>query len=1012
MPVFYFNRKSYHPKCFFPKWGSQVFLVILILTVHSFSPNLFFLISQPVYQAQPIPKSKTEFPEFDEKLFPIFQRHCLRCHSSSLQMGGLNLSSRKFLSAGSDSGSVISPGQPENSKLFQVVRSRQMPPDKKTVVSSSELSIIQNWIKSTDFKGLSSSHQTVNQQHIIPLMFLHCTACHGQRLQEGGLDLRTKASMLKGGQSGPAIIPGDPENSLIIQKIHDKEMPPQGREVEASVRPMSSRGLDLLKKWIATGLPEITNDQDSNEADLFLANQDQKFWSFQTPNPELRPPPVKPENPTLTSNPIDAFILAKLEKKNLSPSPRADKQTLIRRASFDLTGLPPRPQDVKYFLGDTDPKAYQLLIKRLLSSPRYGERWGRYWLDLVGYQDHPYAYHYRDYVIRSFNKNKPYNRFLLEQIAGDELVNLKTLPNINQETIDNLIATGFLRMVPDETGNRLTNFVEHRLRVINDQIQIFSSSILGLTIGCARCHDHKFEPISQRDYYRLAAIFKGAFDEHDWMPAQYVNDPDRPMLHTEQRTLPYVSPLKNAFLLNKERLSRETHNEKLNQNIALIEAALKEKGKPIKEKIINLRLSALPKILHENLKTMLDTKPEDRTNELKLLAKNFEQGLIIRFRDLEDFDPDYKTLTYKTRKQIRLLQAKLIPESKIRALWDRGTPSPTYILRRGDPMSPGRWVDPGVPSVLMKNPKSFNVRRPWPDAKKTGRRLALAHWLTRSDHPLTARVMVNRIWKYHFGHGIVKSLGNFGQSGIKPSHPELLDWLSIKFIQSGWDIKSLHYLIMTSNTYKQASKVSPDMERMDPENILFSRMPLRRMDAEELRDTLFLISGRLNETPYGPPDIVLERKDGLATAISSKKGWRRSIYVTQDANNNNGRKNPTILDNFDFPSMTPNCLERVESTVVPQALHLLNNPTVVELSHLIANQIIVKSDHNPSNQIDRAYWKILSRPPSPIEKSIGIEALLKLQQTASQDIQEKNVEKALAKFCHTLLNSAEFLYID
>ena len=272
--------------------------------------------------------------------------------------------------------------------------------------------------------------------------------------------------------------------------------------------------------------------------------------------------------------------------------------------------------------------------------------------------------------------------------------------------------------------------------------------------------------------------------------------------------------------------------------------------------------------------------------------------------------------------------------------------------------------------------------------------------------------MVNRIWKYHFGHGIVKSLGNFGRSGIKPSHPELLDWLSIKFIQSGWDIKALHYLIMTSNTYKQASKVSSGMERMDPENILFSRMPLRRMDAEELRDTLFLISGRLNETPYGPPDIVLERKDGLATAISSKKGWRRSIYVTQDANNNNGRKNPTILDNFDFPSMTPNCLERVESTVVPQALHLLNNPTVLELSHLIANQIIVESGNNPLNQIDRAYWKILSRPPITTEKFIGVEALLKLQQTASQDTQEKNVEKALAKFCHTLLNSAGFLYID
>ena len=324
-----------------------------------------------------------------------------------------------------------------------------MPPDQKTVVSSSELSIIQNWIKGADLKGLSASHQKVNQQHIIPLMFLHCTACHGQRLQEGRLDLRTKVSMLKGGRSGPAIVPGDPENSLIIQKIHNKEMPPPGREVEASVRPMSSRELTLLKKWIAAGLPEITNELDTNEADLSLVNQDQRFWSFQAPDSELKPPLVELGNPTLTSNPIDAFISAKLEKKNLFPSPRADKQTLIRRASFDLTGLPPSPQDVKFFLADTNPKAYESLIKRLLSSPRYGERWGRYWLDLVGYQDHPYAYRYRDYVIRSFNKNKPYNRFLLEQIAGDELVDLKNLPSINQETIDNLIATGFLRMVPD-----------------------------------------------------------------------------------------------------------------------------------------------------------------------------------------------------------------------------------------------------------------------------------------------------------------------------------------------------------------------------------------------------------------------------------------------------------------------------------------------------------------------------------------------------------------------------------
>ena len=966
------------------------------------------------------PDSPAPSPEFQTDLFPILQTHCLRCHNSEARLAGLDLSTEASLFEGSASGSVLVPGRPQESPLYRMVHKGLMPPDKETEPSPSDLAILRAWIASLPAPG-SPEHPhasqaqlpTVSQRDVIPLMLLHCTACHGQRIQEAGLDLRSKASMLKGGRSGPAIVPGKPEESLIVQRIRAREMPPSEREVEASLRPMSSRGLERLVRWIALGALEVNGDDrhEGNGSDPLVSEEDRRFWSFQAPR--ATPPPLPGSvDPSRLRSPVDAFIAAKLREKGLRLSPEADRLTLIRRASFDLTGLPPEPEEVRRFLADPDPAAYEALIERLLDSPRYGERWGRHWLDLMGYSDRRHAWRYRDYVIRSLNAGKSYDRFLLEQLAGDELADLSSQAVLTREAMDNLIATGFLRMVNDETGNRLTNFVSHRIQVINEQIQIFSSSLLGLTMGCARCHNHKFDPIPQRDYYRLAALFKGAFDEHDWLPPAITDDPNRPMLAKETRLLPFFTPKANPFRLHEESSRRELHNSKVNGEIESLQAALKQKAKPVEERFINLRLAELPEALRQDLREMLDTPPEDRTPAQKELASKYEQGLKIRFSDLEEIDPDYRKASEATARKVKLLSVKLRPEPLIRALWDRGSPSPTYILRRGDPMSPGRWVEPGVPAVLTRGHSSLEITPPWEGAQKTGRRLALARWLVGPDHPLTARVMVNRIWKHHFGRGIVSTLGNFGRTGARPTHPELLDWLALEFIRQDWSLKAMHRLIMTSATYRQSSRATLLHERLDSQNLWLSRMPLRRMDAEVLRDTLFLISDRLDQTPGGLPNPVLQRKDGLATAVPTPGGWRRSIYVTQQTSHRMGASNPTILDTFDFPEMTPNCLERVESTVVPQALHLLNDPTVRQLADSLAERVRREAGSDPARRIEQAYWIVLNRPPTSEEQSVSRQALEKLEKSVENAGGREVAEQALAKFCHTLLNSAGFLYID
>ncbi len=952
---------------------------------------------------------------FETDVAPIFKSKCVSCHGTAVKLKDLNLSTEDAALKGSESGPVVVPGKPDESVLLKKIQDGSMPMGKPHL-SDKEVETIRAWIQGDAAAGVTTTNTIakkvdntpVTQNDIIPILLTRCTVCHGLRKQEGGLDLRSKASMLKGGKSGPAMVLGKPEDSLLIKKINDGSMPPKQKLIVVGVKPISPAETEKIARWIGQGAPEIAESADlsGTDKDPLVTDKDRQFWAFQTPH---RPVAPNVKTASRVRNPIDAFVLAKLEAKGLSLSPEADRQTLIRRAYFDLTGLPPEPKDVQDFIADRDPQAYEKLIDKLLASPRYGERWARYWLDVAGYADseggklsadlpRPFAFRYRDYVIRAMNADKPYNRFLTEQIAGDELSDYEHATTVTPELMDNLIATGFLRMAPDSTTEREVNFVDDRIDVIADEIETVSSSVMGLTIKCARCHSHKYDPLPQRDYYRFKAVFKGAYDEHDWVSPLTL---EKYGLYFPGRYLPYVTPGATPVQLLEEARTRELVNKNLEGEIKAIQTAWDEKTKEQKKKFIEQRITAQPKDLQEDLRKLIATPDEKRDEIQKYLAEKFAAVIKADPSQLK-MDPEFAKQSEEVEKKIKLLQYRMLPEPKIRALWDRGTPSPTYILRRGMPTSFGPPVDAGPPAVLTTAKVPYEITPPWPGSEKTGRRLAFAKWLTNPEHPLTSRVMVNRIWKTHFGTGIVKSVGNYGKTGAAPTHPELLDWLATEFVEKGWSVKQMHRLIMTSSTYRQASAVSSEAQRLDPDNALLSHMPLRRMEGEVLNDTLVFVAGRLDDTRYGVAEPVLVRDDGLVTPIETEKGWRRSIYVEQRRT-----EIPTILDNFDLPPMSPNCVERTESTVSLQALYLMNNGMVRQLADSLAARIQREAGNDAQKQVASMYWLALSRPPSDEEAKASLAALLKLRQLApSHDV------AALAKLCHTVINSAAFIYID
>jgi hypothetical protein len=936
-------------------WDREVFEHILVVTAGRSLLMLRFLACAAIGCAVLDAASVS----FDKDVQPILAAKCIVCHGEVAQ-GKLDLRTPEAALKGSATGPVIQPGNSAKSLLLDKIVTRQMPPG-KVKLTDAEIDIIRQWIDTSLAPPPPDVEPIPTERDVLAILQVRCMVCHGGLKQLGGLDLRTMASRIKGGKSGhPALVPGTPDESPLYTRIVKGEMPPAAMAKDLAVELPTDAETEKIKRWIAAGAPgpepaTVTSSESAKE-------KDKQFWSFQPP---VRPavPPVK--HASLVRNPIDAFLLEKLEEKGMSYSREASKLALLRRVYLDLTGLPPSKSELDAYLKDNATGAYERVVDALLASKHYGERWGQHWLDLAGYADsegfgqddgvRPYAWRYRDYVIRSLNADKPYDKFITEQLAGDELSDdwKQAKGNINQDVLDRLAATGFLRATPDQTNSEERALIAERMNIVADELEVLSSSLMGLTVGCARCHNHKYDPIPQRDYYRLSAILQAAYDPYEWKPPR----------------------------------DREA------------KLALKEEFETAERQ--NAPVRAEVKRISDEMEKLADgyRKNGDKTSTRELAKKN----------------PELEELLKPLREERDKFREKLVPAPHVRILTDNAEPSVSYLLRRGDPVGFGDPVEAGVPTVLENaSLKPYQPQSPFPGA--SGRRLALARWLTQPNHPLTARVAVNQIWSRHFGRGIVATVANFGRSGIAPSNQKLLDWLATEFVASGWSMKQLHRMIVTSEAYRQTSKVEAATLAADPENVLVSRMPLQRMDAETLYDALITATGHLDETMFGKPADVEIRSDKEVIAKSAQAGFRRAIYVLHR------RQTPlSLMDAFDQPAMTPNCTERRHSNVATQALHMMIGSMTWDLARFMAGRVIDDAGSDRAKQIEQVYLRAYSRPPSAEEIAIGKSAIEDFAKQWPARVASDNGDAphaataqwlALANYCHAILNSAEFSFID
>ena len=840
------------------------------------------------------------------------------------------------------------------------------------------------------------------EKHIRPILKANCFHCHGEEEQiEGQLDLRLRRFLVQGGESGPAIIPTKPDDSLLLRRLRDGEMPPDDR------KKLSAEELSLIEAWIAAGANTARDEPESIGDELPFTSEELNFWSFQ-PVRRVELPHV--QNPKLVRTPIDHFLLARLEEAGLSMSPTADRPTLIRRLHLNLLGLPPSPDEVQEFLQDGSPDAYDRLVDRLLASPRYGERWGRHWLDVAGYADsegyteedreRAWSYRYRDYVINSLNADKPFDIFVQEQLAGDEMVP-QPHRNLNVNQIEKLTATGFLRMAPDGTGSGGIDQNVARNEVVADTLKIISTSLLGLTVGCARCHNHRYDPITQADYYRLRAIFEPAYDWKSWRnPTQRLIS-----LHTDA--------------------DREVA-KKINDEAAKVDQEREEKAKEYVQRTLNEELEMVPAQMRETLRVAYQTAADKRTAEQKALLDEYPSVANISVGSLYLYDQRRKEKLAEDLKRYSEraveIRATIPPEHFVRALSEPPGSTPvTQVFHRGDHEQPKQEVDPGELSVLANTVVS-EIPRNDGTLATTGRRLAYARHLTSGTHPLVGRVIANRIWLHHFGRGIVNSPGEFGFLGERPSHPELLDWLADELVRDVWQLKRIHRLILTSAAYQQSSSGAPDQIAADLDNQLFGRMNIRRLESETLRDSTLLVAGKLNEKMFGEPIPVMEdevgqvvlgrenldgeRKPTDKIALNGEE-FRRSIYIQVRRSRPLG-----VLEAFDAPEMAPNCDCRNDSNVAPQSLMMMNSQFAVEVSEMFAQRLRAEVGDDRRAQITLG-WKIAFCDTPSNEELASAEAFLSNQAELLKKSDEATAkEKALATFCQALLGANRFLYFE
>ncbi len=698
--------------------------------------------------------------------------------------------------------------------------------------------------------------------------------------------------------------------------------------------------------------------------------------------------------------PIDRFILSTLEVKQLAMNPEADRATLIRRVSFDLTGLPPTIAEIDTFLKDTSSNAYEKMVDCYLASPHYGQRWGKYWLDAAGYadsngyfnadSDRPLAWKYRDYVVNSFNTDKPYDQFVREQIAGDELVTYSPTGDVTPAMVDSLVATHFLRNAPDGSGESDGNPDEvrtDRFTVLEGNTQIILNSLLGLTVQCARCHDHKFEPISQKEYYSLQAILYPVYNPDRWTKPN-----DR-----------FVQVGMKANIAARQRLT-----EQVDKQIKALRDGLSAFTEPLRDQLLDERLKDFDSATHASILEATKIPKDKRTAEHKKLLKKHAKLVDISESDLEKRFPAYGSFRDQTKKAVTEREKERpAPTEKIAAFVETDAqPAVHHLLRRGLHNQPTDVVQPGVPTALITAKNSYQVSTPPKGSVTSGRRTALAKWLTSPENPLFARVMVNRIWQHHFGTGLVATVDNLGQSGAKPSHPELLDYLAVEFMQKGWSIKSLHRTIMHSAVYRQSSVPRKELASIDPDNRMLAHFSVQRLDAEAVRDAMLQISGELDVISGGPAVPSKRTAEGIVVIEDSTTGaFKRSIYLQQRRT-----QVVTFLQLFDAPSIVTTCGTRSPSTVPLQSLVLLNSEFARGRSKAFAIRLATGAGNSLNKRLDLAYQLTCARLPTSEERSL-CETFLTSQQLVYA--KEKDAEtRAWTDLCQMLLASNAFLYVE
>jgi len=755
------------------------------------------------------------------------------------------------------------------------------------------------------------------EQKVRPLLIDNCLKCHNEKKQKANLRMETLAGFLKGGDTGPAIVPGKPAESLLVKAVSYKDedlfMPPKDK-LTGDGGKMAAEDIATLTEWVQMGAPWTEGSSLAGEHKRrHITEADKKFWSF-VPVKDAPPPAV---TDAWVKNDIDKFIFAKLKAEEIAPSPEAEKAALIRRATYDLHGLPPTPEEVDAFVADTSPDAYEKLVDRLLASPRYGERWGRHWLDLVRFAEsdgfkqdafRPNAWPYRDYVIKAFNDDKPYDRFVTEQLAGDEIA---------PDDPDVLVATSYLRQSMYEYNQR--DVPKQWSEYLNDITDVTGDVFLGLGMGCARCHDHKFDPILQSDYFQLQAFFSGILPRNDMV------------LATPKQKEEHAAKMKIW----------EEKTADIRAEIAAIE-------KPFLDRVAKPALSKFPPETREMIEKPADKRSpyECQIAELAYRQVTEEQRQI----DGKIKGADREKWTAAKRKLAEFDDVKPKPLPPAFIATDVGPVGPPAIIP-GDKKK--RTFEPGFLTILGAEVPQISAL-----PNSTGRRTALAKWITRPDNPLAARVMVNRIWQYHFGRGIASNTSDFGKLGEKPTHPELLDYLAANFVKNGWSIKKIHRLMMTSATYRQSGvQPTPAVAKLkDPDNRWLWRMTTRRLDAEQIRDAMLAVSGELSLDAGGPSVDFIAPRRGVFT---------KALRNTRDPFNE-------AFDGADGITTTPS---RSTTTTPTQSLLLINGGWPLQRAENFAARLRNMKVKDNEQLVTQAYRLAFGRMPDAAERAAALKFL-------------------------------------